>query len=287
LNQSEELRIHVSDSLLGRRVEAGDATRDERCGSSKFGPLQVNLGICSGGTDFMLNRADFMTLGNWLALFEFELNVLNAYRLNPSLLPDFTGRFPVSREAFLRQLTVGEYGRLRSQNRLAQGRELAQDMLLASQHFLISRDQYCQKGYPTSENRPGYLFSEGFCGNPQKESGQSSEEKQVALVESILTGQVFTSEHLEQVRGSNLRSTPRWAIRPFKFLQSPLEDLESLLPAEFDACEDLVRLNDRPLQTYMSEGTSGDFLRSILGPACELPQKPQKNEESRQSGEQR
>jgi hypothetical protein len=113
-----------------------------------------------------------------------------------------------------------------------------------------SQKELCPYGKETPQNRPGQLFSNGFCYVPGALS-------KLALVESALRGPV----ELFYTRQDS-------AIADFtKPLNGSVTDLKTILPTKFNRCGNATAIPDVTLGGLFVRGDSVDYIRKTGNPS--------------------
>ena len=128
-------------------------------------------------------------------------------------------------------------------------RELGSDYSAAIKWAIKYQTQLCPSGVSSSQNRPGFMFNQGLC-----VTDLTNTQKSLAILDSVLGGVADLS--LQKPDGT--QETTKVDI--LATARNPVVDLNSIGPASFDACGNVVTLKDKTLAGTFINGNAEEFI---------------------------
>lgn len=110
----------------------------------------------------------------------------------------------------------------------------------ALKYVLKHQPELCRKGQPNPKNRPGYLFSGGFCANADASHA-------VVSLNAFLNGPVQVVKEIDDRAGYKSEDRYLTEINIEHVLQTPIQDLRDVLPVSIDPNTSQVRFSDNSL----------------------------------------
>lgn len=236
----EELRSWLKanrDSSLKLRVPVLAVSRSSvttspvaACEPFRIGPVTFPSASCMGAVpnEFSLNRADLEVLSLHLAIFETQLRLLNAYRLDPKFAFDvLSPQTRQPRRKFienLREALRSGPTPYRSTDHFARVDELVRDSILAVRYLSESRERLCPDDGTSPPERASHLFAFPLCFD---EPGRDEASRTIESLESLLAGNlaVLSMDEPERLR-------PRFWLGPGTLppFAPPLQPVPPLTP---------------------------------------------------------
>lgn len=223
--------------------------QDGRCGAFSF--MFTRFAACSntGMISFKVNRADIEGIQYFVSAQMFQLSVLYAFNLNPIVMFDgFSNR---STKEVVRMLTKGYDGSLLNRNRINVGKDLLPEWLAAQKYFFSSQNELCRTGSHTTQNRPGYLFSTGYC---LEKHNIDNDRKAIAIIESLVAGQPIDVEQtfLEK----------KTTVDVVKFILEPPTNILPLMPTSYTFDGAPLKVENSAYEKYFGSGSMLDILQA-------------------------
>jgi hypothetical protein len=223
--------------------------QDGRCGAFSF--MFTRVAACSntGMVTFKVNRADLEGIQYFVSAQMFQLSVLYAFNLNPIVM--FDGFANRSTKDVVRMLTKGYDGSLLHRNRINIGKDLLPEWLAAQKYFISSQSELCRTGDYSTQNRPGYLFSTGYC---LERHNSDVDRKAIAIVETLIAGQPIEVEQyfLEK----------KTTVDVVKFILEPPSNILPLMPTAYTFDGAPLAVENSAYEKYFGSGSMLDVLRA-------------------------
>lgn len=223
--------------------------KDGRCGAFSFMFTKVAACSASGMVSFKVNRADLEGIQYIVSAQMFQLSLLYAFNLNPIVMFDgFSNR---STKAVVLMLTKGYDGSLLHRNRLSIGKDLLPEWLAAQKYFLSSQAELCRTGEYSSRNRPGYLFSTGYCLDSKK---SEHDRKSIAIIETLIAGKPIEVEQTFLDK--------KTTIDVVKFISEPPSNILSLMPKTYTFDGVPLTVENQAYERYFGTGSMLEILEA-------------------------
>lgn len=219
------------------------------CEPISFGPISFDADECllnKNMSEIALAKADIQMLLAIVGYHQVVADLLTAYSLNiiaDSKTKDVDKK--AEAEEYFRFLTaVRNNGRLRKNNPFPHARPLAEEVVAGLKYVLENQDEVCRYGHHTPENRPGFLFSSGFCTvNLDSQVADSESQRTIRAFEMFLAG-----EPVEVL----LEKEKSVFMRFDRLVDQPISDLNAFGPFSFNECGHLIVGSYEPI-SYLFE----------------------------------
>lgn len=223
--------------------------QDGRCGALSFMFTKVAACSASGMVSFKVNRADLEGIQYVVSAQMFQLSLLYAFNLNPIVM--FDGFANRSTKEVVRRLTKGYDGSLLHRNRLSVGKDLLPEWLAAQKYLLSSQAELCRTGENSSQNRPGYLFSTGYCLEKHR---SDNDRKSIAIIEALIAGKPIEVEQafLEK----------KTIVDIVKFISDPPSNILPLMPKTYTFDGLPLTVENQAYERYFGTGSMQEVLQA-------------------------
>lgn len=246
LKNGPELSLYINDQAFKEKA-LNEAVKE--CTVTQVEPLHFDISKCdlSKAYERQLNRADFEALQHMVAGFQVYLTILNGW--------DMTGVYSKAHlltedpsQAMEVLFADPQFGTLRETHGFGAIPETLHDALIGVQYALDMQPSLCRMGTEHPNNRPGYVFDHGIC-----ISRENDIDTVLVLVEKMLQGPT----EISFVSGDKETKTTIDVLAP---IRTPIADLRTLLPVEYNACGEIKKIGDSTLGGLFPNGDINDLL---------------------------
>lgn len=202
-----------------------------------------------------LEYADFNVLAQEAAGEVLYLGLLTSYSVKglDKLFNDMDKQKVIGQKEVIRRIEgTATAAKLRADHSLGLVKEIGADLSAAMKYAMQYQDRLCPRpefGQYNIAQRPGYLFSKGFC---VQDANQA--QTQLAMFDELLSGIVYRD--MEDADGFMI--TVR--IDSLALFNRPVVDLRTLFPATFSACGQASSLRDKTFGGTFPDGNAETFL---------------------------
>lgn len=255
LKTGREFQIRAPRAFIAG--SSSPSTSGQRC-QGRFGPIVYQPADCNSAYfEAYLNRADLEVLTSALSVFQTELTVLNAWRLDSSMTALMVDNAASPTSLSVAQWINSGHAKLRSASTMKASRAATRDFASSYQWLMRNQKNACPKGRESKKNRPGYLFAFGLC-FITKAGEEAEAAKLVQILETVINGGALTSSMIGEKR---FDFTFDWV----RFFEEPLDSLSSLREVKVNECSEVTSINDSSMKTYFPKGSINDFLKTSIG----------------------
>ena len=124
----------------------------------------------------------------------------------------------------------------------------------AVRYALKHQPELCRKGKPDQQNRPGFLFPEGFCTNAEASHS-------IMTLNAILEGPFQIAKTQTNSKGEETDNRYVTEINVGNFLNNPPQDLRDLLPTEYDEQAHQIKFADETLGGLFPNADASTFFK--------------------------
>lgn len=200
-----------------------------------------------------INSADIIALRQMTAGMVMTFTMYTTYSLSgldELVVLDREGKMTDEQRMRFIEDNLPEVGKLRKDHQLKQFIDLGSDLVSAMNWAVKYQSQLCPKGYSETQQRPGFLFSQGFCA---KDINQAK--KEISKLEQILKGAI---EEFVPVDNRNIVELTK--IDYLAWARNPIEDLRSVAPMTYNRCGRAASLKDKTFGGVFPNGDAEKFL---------------------------
>lgn len=245
-HKSEEVRLLMPRDFLGEYIHMTDPLGASRCKSISYGPIESESDTCDESKIAVLfNRADFEIVNGGLSMWEAELALLNAYRIDPASIAKIQDADNTT--GFLAWLNNAKA--LRPSQQLALSDKSTQAFALSMRYAMAHMNEFCPSGKISFNARPEHLISVGNC----LESTDDELSRFSRMIDQIIAHQpvTFWIGHRDVID-----------LEPHRLFNQPLRDLSQLGLVESKGCGSLT-VNMTPLKPYLGRGSTEEFIDDL------------------------